>query len=151
VGGSIKSVLVAASIAALVACASSGERATFRVPESNTAVTVERTPMHAYLAESHRSVIIKIQGRPASRAELFPDTGGYSRANLYRLDARRVLLRDADSSYTIDVTSGTVSKDAERRIAGTFLGSFDVDGSKTWRFIPARDRPELPTEFIGGS
>ena len=32
-GGSIKSVLVAASIAALAACASSGERATFRVPE----------------------------------------------------------------------------------------------------------------------
>ena len=142
---------ILSSTAALAACASSGERATFRVPESSTAVTVERTPMHAYLAEYHRSVITEIQGRPASRAEMFPDTGGYSRANLYRLDAQRVLLRDADSSYTIDVTTGTVSKDAERRIAGTFLGSFDVDGSKRWLFIPARDRPELPTEFLGGS
>lgn len=150
-GESIKRVLVAASIAALTACARSEERATFRVPESSTTVAVERTPMHPYLAEYHRRVITEIEGRRAGRVELFPDTGGYSRANLYRLDAQGVLLRDADSSYTIDVTTGAVSKDEERRMAGTFLGSFDIDGSKRWRFIPARDRPELPTEFRAGS
>jgi hypothetical protein len=69
------------------------------------------------------------------RLGMFPDTGGYSRANLYRIDAQRMRLRDADSSYTIDVATGTLSKDEKRCAVGTFLGSFDFDGARTWRFI----------------
>jgi hypothetical protein len=107
--------------------------------------------MHAFLAENQRTLITEVEGRLVSRLGMFPDTGGYSRANLYRIDAQRVLLRDADSSYTIDVATGTVSKDEKRRAVGTFLGSCDFDGARTWRFIFAHERPELPTEFSGGS
>ncbi len=82
---------------------------------------------------------------------MFPDTGGHSQANLYRIDDQRVLLRDADSSYTIEVATGTASKDEKRRAAAIFLGSFDVDATGTWRFILARERAELPTEFSRGS
>jgi hypothetical protein len=147
---SIRSAVIAGGIAVLVSCARSEERATFHLPESNTTVSVERTPTHAFLAEYQRRVIIETAGRPANRYELFPDSGGFSRTNLYQLDVQKALLRDADASYTIDLTTGMVSKDSERRKAGTFIGSFDVDESKTWRFIPARERTEFPTEFRGG-
>jgi len=79
-----------------------------------------------------------------------PDTGGYSRANLYRIDDQHALLRDADASYSIDLARGTVSKDETRRAGGIFLGSFDVDGARVWRFVPVLDRGEQPTEFRGG-
>lgn len=146
----ITTVLVAASVAGMTACANSEERATFPVPESATTVTVARMSMHAFLAEYRPDLIVEGQGRPARRLEMFPDTGGYSRANLYRIDDQRVLLRDADSSYTIEVATGTVSKDETRQAAAIFLGSFDVDATGAWRFIFARERAELPTEFLGG-
>jgi hypothetical protein len=147
----IATVLVAASVAGMTACANSEERATFPVPASPTSVTVARISMHAFLAEYRRDLIVEGQGRPARRVEMFPDSGGYSRANLYRIDAQRVLLRDVDSSYTIEVATGTVSKDEKRQAAAIFLGSFDVDATGTWRFIFAGERAELPTEFLRGS
>ena len=146
--------MVIVTLAAIAACAMPPpESATFAVPESTTRVTVGRTPTHAFLAEYDRNLMIEVEGRLVSRLAMFPDvdTGGYSRANLYRIDAQSVLLRDAGSSYTIDVVTGTVSKDEKRRAAGTFLGSFDEDDARTWRFIFAHERPERPTEFSGGS
>ena len=98
---------------------------------------------HAFLAEYDRTVTIEIDGRPAARKTLFPDSGGYSRTNLYRLDAQHALLRDADASYTIDLASGAISKDDQRRKAGMFIGGFDIDTSKSWTFIPSSEREEL--------
>jgi hypothetical protein len=143
-------VLISASAAGVAACARAEERATFPVPGSTTTVTIVRTPRHAFLAEYNRYVLVAVQGRLASRLEMDPDTGGYSRANLYRIDDHRVLLRDADDSYSIDLARGTVSKDDERRAAGSFLGSFDVDGARVWRFVSVIERGEQPTEFRGG-
>jgi len=88
-------------------------------------------------------VTIEIDGRPAARKTVFPDSGGYSRTNLYRLDAQHALLRDADASYTIDLASGAISKDDQRRKAGMFFGRFDIDASKSWTFIPSSEREEL--------
>jgi hypothetical protein len=144
---SLQGALTLFAIAALGACGSPEERASVRVPGSTATITVERVPSHAFLAEYERKAVVQIGARPTSQMQLFADSGGNSRTNLYRLDAGRVLLLDADASYTIDVTSGTASKDEVRRKTGTFIGSFDVDGSETWRFIPAAERAELPTEF----
>jgi hypothetical protein len=81
---------------------------------------------------------------------LIADSGGNSRTNLYRLDDTRLLLRDADASYVIDLAAHTIARDESRRKIDTFMGSFDVDSSTEWRFVPATERPELPTEFGGG-
>ena len=138
-----------ATVSVMTAC-TSPERATFFVLHSNTSVTVERLSRNLYLAEYERTIIIEKGGRPIKQLKMFPDTGGYSRANLYRLDGQTLLLRDAADSYTIDLVNQAVFKDESRREAGTFLGSFDRDGSKTWRFLPVGERPEMPTEFSGG-
>jgi hypothetical protein len=147
----IRLIAIAASLAALYSCGRPEERASFLVPESKATVVVARTPAHAFLAEYDRRALVELHGTSPGHQQLFPDTGGYSRTNLYRLEARKALLRDADASYTIDLSTGRISKDAIRQEAnGRFLGSFDADDSHIWRFIPASERGELPTEFRGG-
>jgi hypothetical protein len=145
-----RSALTAFAIAALAACGSPPERASVRVHGSTATVTVERMPSHPSLAEYERKAIVEIGAQSSTQMQLFPDSGGNSRTNLYQLNARQVLLLDGEASYTIDVTTGAVSKDDVRRKAGAFIGSFDVDDSSRWRFIPAAERAELPTEFRRG-
>jgi hypothetical protein len=135
---------------ALGACREAREEAAYRVPNTDAAIVIERKPAHPVLAEYHRWARLDVSGKPATQVELFIDSGGYSRANLYRLSGTAMLLRDADASYLIDVAARIVTRDTQRRKAGSFLGSFDIDASKTWRYISAEERAELPTEFTGG-
>lgn len=132
----------------VTACVHAHETATYSVPRSDMTVVLERDAAHRALAEYHRSASLVIGGRPRARVALFLDSGGYSRTNLYRLGETTLLLRDAEASYVIDLASKTIAKDASRQRAGTFLGSFDVDSRKAWRFVPAAERPEMPTEFL---
>jgi|SRR6266850_437675 len=147
----IRRIAIAATFAALYSCGRSEERASFLVPDSKATVVVARESAHALLAEYERRALVEVDGISSDHQQLFSDTGGYSRTNLYKLDARNALLRDADASYTIDLATGRITKDALRQTAnGRFLGSFDTDDTHTWRFIPASERRELPTEFRGG-
>jgi len=147
----IRSIAIAATLAASYSCGRSEERASYLVPGSRATVVVARDSAHAVLAEYERHALVELDGISSGHQQLFPDTGGYSRTNLYQLDARKALLRDADASYTIDLSTGRIAKDAMRQMgSGRFLGSFDTDDSHTWRFIPASERGELPTEFRGG-
>ena len=147
----IRSIAIAGTLAAIYSCGPGEERARFLVPDSTATVVVTRDSTHAVLAEYERRAIVELDGISSGHQLLFPDTGGYSRTNLYQLDARKALLRDADGSDTIDLSTGRITKDAMRQPAnGRFLGSFDTDDPHTWRFIPASERGELPTEFRGG-
>lgn len=140
-----------ATIVVLAACGNSVELARFQQPHSTVAITIQRAS-HGAFAEYERTVIVESEGQAAMQMQMFPDTGGYSRANIYQLgNERLLLLRDADASYTIDLGTRIITKDKERRQEGTFLGSFDVDDSARWRFIAVGERSELPTEFVGGS
>jgi len=139
-----------AAALALNACAEGRDVAAVHVPTSRATIAIKRVPRHPLFPEYDRTVTIEVDGRQLTRQTLFPDSGGYSRTNLYRLDEQHALLRDADASYTIDLASGVVSKDDERHTAGMFIGSFDIDDAKEWRFIPSSERGELETEFHGG-
>jgi hypothetical protein len=75
--------------------------------------------------------MIEADGRATMELKMFPDTGGYSRADLYRLSNEKLLVRDADRTYTVDLMNRTITQNESRREGGTFLGSFDVDDSKT--------------------
>jgi hypothetical protein len=106
---------------------------------------------HPLLPEYDRTVTIEVTGGNRCGRRCFQTPAGFSRTNLYRLDAQHVLLRDVDASHTTDLAIGVVSKDDRRRTAGMFIGSFAIDDWKEWRFIPASEREELETEFHGGS
>jgi hypothetical protein len=58
-------------------------------------------------------------------------------------------LRDAEASYTVDLATSSITRHDDRRLGGTFVGSFDEDASANWRFIASTERGELPTEFPG--
>ena len=132
------------------ACSHSTETAEYSIPASDVSVVIERQASHAFLAEYHRLAYLVSSRQPLAQTALLADSGGYSRTNLFRLTETTLLLRDADASYLVDVRAKSIEKDDSRRKEGIFVGSFDVDPSKAWRFIPAMERPELPTEFSGG-
>jgi hypothetical protein len=147
----VRNISAVATMIVLTACGNSLELARYQQPNSTIAVAVQRAS-HGLFAEYERTVIVEFEGRAVAQLQMFPDTGGYSRANIYQLgNEHLVLLRDADASYTIDLATRIITKDKERRRSGTFLGSFDVDQSRRWRFIAAGERSELTTEFLGGS
>ncbi len=84
--------------------------------------------------------------------ELFTDTGGYSRVNVFGSTPKRgVVIATFDEVYEVSTErfrplprSGHAASD------GTFLGAFDVDRAGRWRFISANEAPLRPTERRGG-
>ena len=131
-------------------CNSPIEQATYRVPLTKMVISIERIPGHFFLAEYRRRVELNYDGRKTLCSELLVDSGGYSRVNMYSRNGVVFLLRDAFSSYQVDVTRYTIDPDPTPTRVGSFVGSFDTDTSGAWRFIPASERPELPAEQRGG-
>ncbi len=110
--------------------------------------------MHPFLAEYHRAVVLREGARELRRTPMFDDTGGYSRTNVYRLNDSAYVLVDAEGSFMVEPERRVVRPDDTRptdvRSRGAFIGAFDVDSSRGWRFIPARERAERPAELRGG-
>jgi len=148
--GAFRVACTGACLAMVASCAGSVERATFQIPGSSAAVSIERRSTRGVLAEYRRRVILECGNQSPRRLDLFPDSGEYARVKLFKEDERKALLRDVDARHTIDLGTCAVSKDEGQRRAGTFIGSFDVDESDAWRFISAQERRELPTEFRSG-
>jgi hypothetical protein len=134
----------------LIACSRPVEEAVFQLPKSDRSVVIKRRRAHATLPEYSRNVILRVGAREVAETPLFLDSGGYSRVNVYQIDESTFLFRDAEASYSVGGESTSISRDEKRRKLGTFVGSFDVDASGKWRFIPSVERGELPTEFSGG-
>ena len=80
------------------------------------------------------------------------DTGGYSRTNLFRNGEVIYTLIDCFGDfYRIDAQKKTLEKlDKGGQQKSEFVGSFDVDSRRRWRFIPVKDRDRLPTGLSGG-
>jgi hypothetical protein len=101
-------------------------RAAVQLPEIDRSLVIERQPMHAYLAEYHRELILARNGQWPTHLSIFDDTGGYSRA-LYRITRSIWLVRDAEASHTVDVTNDTILRDQQRRSGGSFRREFLLD------------------------
>jgi len=132
--------------AALLACGRAEYSAQYAIPNSNTVVGVQLTQSHPFLAEYDRVLFFGPAEGPFQRIALFPDTGGYTLVNLYKLDAS-TLIADTigNQSYRIELDSdpGTpVLRNQPVESSTQFLGAFDFDKSREWRFIGAGDRPK---------
>jgi hypothetical protein len=134
----------------VTACDSPLERASYRVPLTKLVIAVERIPAHFFLAEYHRRVELNWDGRKTLSSELLLDTDGHGRINMYSRNGVVFLLKDAYSRYTVDIARYTIASGPPPTRLGSFVGSFDTDSSGAWRFIPASERAELPTEASGG-
>jgi hypothetical protein len=123
----------------------------YAFPTSGFGIEVELEPTHPYFAEYKHFAYLTKAGQRIASAELFPDTGGYARLNLYWVNERIWTLRGFHDIQTIDLAKATITAGGPH--AGDdrlmFVGAFDLTengSSVAWNFVPARDRSEMPVD-----
>ncbi|BCA56247.1 conserved exported protein of unknown function [Nitrospira sp. KM1] len=118
--------------------------ATTAVDELRAKVTLTRVATHPFLARFNLKLDVNVNEACSASADLFPDTGGVSRRNLYvRSDGRLYVIGQFDVR-AFDAKQCQVSLVEFRSIQDgmRYLGTFDVDREKGWTFVPASVRPE---------
>lgn len=119
-------------------------KAVFRVPQTDFSIILEQYHAHLFLAEYERILVLQNGENEISRNEIAFDTGGYSRMNVYRTTPTRYFLQDISNIYEFDVNRSEIFKTAlGTKYNGDFVGAFDFDGSKKWRFISSDERAEI--------
>jgi hypothetical protein len=124
--------------------------ATTRIPNSDSQLVLQLEPMHPYLAEYRRTLVLRTKGKPDQRIELSPDSGGYSRTQLYKLPDGLYAVRGYFDAVTVDVSKGSLSNERDKQSIGMYLGAFDNIGNDGWRFIGASQSAELSLIAGGG-
>lgn len=117
----------------------------------NTRIKMQFAPSHPYLAEYARSVEVVWANGRESTAKLFPDTGGYSRSQLYQDSNGSLFIkgyfdvaRINPAEGTIMVNSGPVPQ------AAKYLGAFAYVSDVGFRFRPPAASAEEPLIASGG-
>ncbi|MBH0203546.1 MAG: hypothetical protein HP496_14920 [Nitrospira sp.] len=99
-----------------------------------------------FLQRFNLTLHVKALGGCSSSTELFPDTGYAGRRNIYQAPQDRVYVVGQYDARVIDAqnchTSLSEFRNLDRNVI--FVGSFDQDDVKHWRYFPAAQRPELP-------
>ena len=120
------------------------ESATMESPSLGLRVTVVRTATEPFRARYNLRLRVERRDGCVASSDLFPDTGMASRRNVYltrsgalsvigQFDAR-VLSKETCTIHLVEFQH--LEKEQ------TFLGAFDTDGRRQWRFIPPELRPE---------
>ncbi|MBA5865239.1 MAG: hypothetical protein GDA67_00920 [Nitrospira sp. CR1.3] len=122
--------------------------ATAEIPSLGLLITVTRTATHPFLARYNLTLKVSAAGGCSASSELFPDTGGVSRRNLYA-GARGLLYVVGQFDVRVfDPGLCMVSlrefRSLEERMK--YLGTFDVGDDRRWRFFSADVRSEQPFE-----
>lgn len=91
---------------------------------------------HPYLAEYKRFLEIE-RGGKVEKKEIFPDTGGYAWV-VVADDRGRLEVKDLDGvQFSAPLPASTAK-------ARKYLGHFDFDGKRVYRFISSSDDPREP-------
>ncbi len=116
-------------------------------------MTVRLQRSHLYRAEYSRTLSLRLAEDKESTVELLPDTGGYTLVNVYQFGSEELLVKSmGNEEYHLHLDSGeivteniSVRHQGERRQAhtGSFIGAFDWDEGRRWRFIPSSERAEI--------
>ncbi len=137
-------------VALLAGCRSDRPQpATADVPSIGMRVTVTRVATHPFLARYNLRVHIDGPAGCRAASELFPDTGGVSRRNLYQTATGLILLGQFDARV-VDAGTCMIALSEFRSLEPdrTFLGTFDEDGQGRWTFLPRDRQPERAFEAL---
>jgi hypothetical protein len=120
------------------------------VPFSGFHVSITRTATHPFLARFNLKLTVSTVNNCSATSELFPDTGGVSRRNLYLADSGRLYVVGQFDVRRFDAQKCLVELIEFRSLESNmiFVGSFDVDGSGQWTFVPASARAERAFEKL---
>ena len=113
-------------------------------------VTLTRVATHPFLARFNLKLTVSSPAGCTATSELFPDTGGVSRRNLYLATFEKLYVVGQFDVRRFDAAHCRVELIEFRSVEPnmTFVGSFDVDGAGRWTFIPAEIRAERPFDKL---
>ncbi len=118
------------------------------LPASGFRLSVTRLATHPFLARYR--LTLEIEGPHGCRGstELFPDTGHAGRRNLYLQGSGVITVLGQYDARVIDPDHCTLRLVEFHSLIGqaAFLGAFDIDAQKRWRYFPASERPERQFE-----
>jgi hypothetical protein len=142
------------SLLVCAACSAKGDRSSASLPiAANASLRLERVCIHDFLAEYDRYLVLIVDGVPVTRTQISTDTGGRSRANVFFRKADSTLvLQDRMGRYEINGARryiSEVSSECTQPEGSVFVGAFDVDETKGWRFIPVAERKQMPLPVSG--
>lgn len=126
------------------------EPAVMESPRFGLRVTVTRVATHPFLARYNLKVRIERRDGCVATSELFPDTGQAARRNLYLAPSGAVLVVGQFDARMLRGDRCTIQLVEFHQLeqGQTFLGTFDLDERKQWRFLTPDLRPERPFEKL---
>lgn len=131
--------------------ASYSTKAILQVPQTSVEIILERRAIHLFLAEYERTLVLRVDGKEVLRKVVAADSGGYSRMNVYQISPSEYFLSGDISfdKYELDITRQKLNSiiSTEKPSSTKFVGAFDVDEKRSWRFISAGERREQRSKF----
>ena len=111
-------------------------------------ITVTRVATHPFLSRFNLTLTVTTADGCSATNELFPDTGGVSRRNLYLATSDRLYLVGQFDVRRFDPQKCLIELIEFRTVEDGLrvLGSFDVERSGQWVFQTASMRAERPFE-----
>ena len=124
------------------------ETASLELTSFQVRVAIVRTATDPFLQRFTLTMNVQGRGGGRSSTELFPDTGYAGRRNVYLAPRDRVYVVGQYDARIIDLQNCQTSLSEFRHLDRDviFLGSFDQDQEKRWRYVSSLQRPELPFE-----
>jgi hypothetical protein len=124
--------------------------AAIKLPAPGVRVLMQFQPDQPFLAEYRRFLVLRRPGTEDQRIEMFPDTGGYGRTQVYRLPDGGFLVQGYFDEVKIDPAIRNLAVHYNGPDAGaTYIGAFDRSGGE-WRFVEAKYSPEQKLVAGGG-
>ena len=131
--------------------ASYSTEAVFRVPQTDIEIILERRCIHLFLAEYERTLVLRVDGKEVLRQKAAEDSGGYSRMNVYEISPNDYLLKGemGFDKHELNIERRKINSSSllEKPVGAQFIGAFDFDGKRKWRFISADERAEQPSKI----
>lgn len=126
------------------------EVAVAEMPARGLIVEVTRVATHPFLARYNLSMKVATAGGCSATSELFPDTGGVSRRNVYAGGTGLLYVVGQYDVRVFDRNRCLIELKEFRALEDRlgYLGSFDLDRERRWKFFPAVARPEQPFEKL---
>lgn len=114
------------------------------------AVALTRVATHPFLARFDLKLEVRTNSGCSATSELFPDTGGVSRRNVYLDSSNRLYVIGQFDVRRFDQTRCRVELIEFRLMESglTYIGSFDQDPNREWAFFSATSRSERPFEKL---
>jgi len=126
------------------------EVAVAEVSSLNLVVTVTRVATHPFLARYNLSMTTTAAAGCSATSALFPDTGGVSRRNVYAGTTGLLYMVGQYDVRVFDKNRCAIElrelHSLENRL--DYLGTFDIDRERRWKFFSAAARPEQPFEKL---